>query len=141
MSATTANEFIDILDRRIDQVLKYPGGWGGIDTLEPLVLMLLMLRASVTDSGSNDRVVVEEYRKSLAKSVGAGAADLRARLGEDCSEARMVEVLREHIERVREQTHTEPPVSPFPEPPERSLAGTDDPVDIARPHYEHRRAS
>lgn len=35
MSATMINEFIDILDRRIDQVLKYPGGWGGKDTLEP----------------------------------------------------------------------------------------------------------
>jgi hypothetical protein len=141
MSATTAPEFIDILDRRIDQVLKYPGGWGGKDTLEPLVLMLLMLRSSVTDSDSNDRIVVGEYQKFLTERVGGGAADLRARLGEDCSEARMVEILREHVERVRDCPAPQSMASPLPEPPERALAGAENPVDIARPHYEHQRAS
>lgn len=141
MPTITTNDFVGLIDRRLEQVLKYPQGWGGVDTLEPLVLMLLMLRSSIDDVTPKDRIVVDEYRKFLAERVGGGAADLRARLGEDCSEARMVEVLREHVERIRQQTSVEPPTSPFPESPDRSLAGADNPVDIARPHYEHQRAS
>ncbi|MFV8751242.1 hypothetical protein ACNOYE_11925 [Nannocystaceae bacterium ST9] len=110
MSAT-AREFIEQIDRRIDQVLKYPEGWGGVDALEPLVLMLLMLRAGVDESTSDDRTVVAEYRKSLGQRVGGGAADLRARLGEDCSIDRMVEILREHVIHIRELDRSEPPTS------------------------------
>lgn len=108
MPINTTNDFVDLIDRRLDQVLKYPQGWGGVDSLEPLVLMLLMLRSSVNETTPSDRAVVAEYRKFLAERVSGGAADLRARLGEDCSEARMVEILREHVERVRQQAGVEP---------------------------------
>lgn len=94
--------FVQLLDDKLDQVLSDPGGWGGADALEPLVLVLLMLRSQVRLPARSDREVVSEYRKFLAEHVGAGAGDLKSRLGADCTPQRIAELLRQYVDRAVE---------------------------------------
>jgi hypothetical protein len=51
-------EFLALVDEKLDQVLAQPRSWGGEDALEPLVLMLSMLRARAADPTSSDQDVV-----------------------------------------------------------------------------------
>lgn len=89
------------LDEKLDQVLKNPRGWGGVDVLEPLVLMLLILRAETADPPASHAEVVQRYQQFLTERLGPGAGDVRERLGEDLSLEAVVNVLREHVETVR----------------------------------------
>jgi hypothetical protein len=91
------DDVVALLDRRLAEVLDRPAGWGGIDALEPLVLTLLMLRTQVVNPVADERAVVRTYRRFLAVEFGAGAADLRTRLGADASLARVVDVLRRFV--------------------------------------------
>ena len=60
--------------------------------------------------------LVKRYKRFLAERLGPGPADLRTRLGEDASEARMIEILREFAD---EQDTEDPdlPEARLPEPP------------------------
>lgn len=89
------------LDEKLDQVLKNPRGWGGVDVLEPLVLMLLILRAETANPPSSHAEVLQQYQAFLAKRLAPGAGDIRERLGEALSLERVVNLLREHVEAVR----------------------------------------
>jgi hypothetical protein len=114
--------FVQLLDDKLDQIVSEPGGWGGVDALEPLVLVLLMLRSQVRLPGKSDREVVSDYRKFLAEHVGAGAGDLKSRLGADCSAERMAELLRQYIDRAVESAGSTGPAmhaSPREEPEQR----------------------
>jgi hypothetical protein len=98
---TAQRTLTEKLDAKLDQVLKNPRGWGGMDVLEPLVLMLLILRAEVTHPPSTHAEVLRRYRQFLAERVAPGAGDIRARLGEALSLEAVVEVLREHVDTIR----------------------------------------
>lgn len=98
---TARHTLTEKLDEKLDQVLKSPRGWGGLDVLEPLVLMLLILRAETGDPPSSHAEVLRRYRRFLAERFGAGAGDIRARLGGALSLEAVVNVLREHVETVR----------------------------------------
>lgn len=98
------DDFTRAIDQRIDQVLGNPQGWGGVDALEPLVLMLLMLRAEFANPPSPRTEVLRQYRRFLAGRFEPGVGDLRERLGPRLSPEAMVAVLREHTAIVRAQT-------------------------------------
>jgi hypothetical protein len=133
------SEFILLLDQRLERILGCPGGWGGIEALEPLVLTLLMLRASAVDPAIDERAVLRKYRRFLGERVGPGAADLMTRLGSDATEEKMIEILREYAER-EQATPGDLRRSQLPEPPsERQIAGGKV-IDISQPHLP-RRAS
>lgn len=96
------------LDEKLDQVLKNPRGWGGVDVLEPLVLMLLILRAETADPPLPLAEVLRRYRRFLAERVAPGAGDIRARLGAALSLEAVVDVLREHVDIVRRREASPP---------------------------------
>lgn len=98
-----AVEFLALIDERLDQVLAQPRSWGGTDALEPLVLMLSMLRARVADPTSTDQEVIRAYLGLLARRVGKGAGDLKSRLGPQCSIDSMVAVLSEQADCIRQR--------------------------------------
>lgn len=134
--AMMSEEFLALIDEKLEQVLEQPSGWGGMEALEPVVLVLLMLRGRVANPTASDRAIITGYRKFLAERTGPGAADLRTRLGDDCSIERMVEVLREHVECA--QTAGIVPAG-FPDVPRERPARPEQPA--AEPHYLHRQAS
>ena len=128
--------FIALIDEKLDQVLEQPEGWGGVEALEPVVLVLLMLRNRVADPAASERDVIKDYRRFLAGRTSPGASDLLTRLGSDSSIERMVEILREHVE-CAQATGIVPTVRPAvprgrPTRPEQPAA---------EPHYLHRQAS
>jgi len=132
-------EFIGLLDRKLEEILGCPTGWGGIEALEPLVLTLLMLRATIADPGADERAILRGYRRFLADRVGPGAADLRTRLGAAATEATMTEIMRDYANTQRTPA-PDLQAAQLPEPPiQRGIGG--DAVDITRPHYVPRRAS
>jgi hypothetical protein len=105
---------VEYIDEKIDLVLEAPQAWGGEEPLEPLVLMLLMLRQFVVSNDDDEHQLLRAYRRHLAGSVGPGAARLIERLpdGDKCLAA--VPILQEFVNRQR----TEPSVR-IPElPPE-----------------------
>lgn len=132
--------FVSLLDQRLEEILRCPAGWGGVDALEPLVLTLLMLRSKVADPTVDERLVLREYRRFLASHVGAGSADLKTRLGPDASEARMSDILRAYVDCLR-PSESDLAAARLPEPPRQRRIGGDTVVDIARPHYQYERAS
>jgi hypothetical protein len=131
---------IRLLDHKLEQILGCPSGWGGVDAIEPLVLTLLMLRASLADPPADERGVLRDYRRFLAERFGGGATDLKSRLGSDASESSMVAVLREYANRQRGKV-TDLHGTPPPTPPDPRPIGGDEIVDITRPHNAKRRAS
>lgn len=106
---TARKTLTERLDEKLDQVLKNPRGWGGVDVLEPLVLMLLILRAETADPPLAHAEVLRRYRQFLAERVAPGAGDIRARLGEELSLEAVVDVLREHVDTVRGRRELSPP--------------------------------
>ena len=50
------------LDEKLREVLSAPGTWGGVEALEPLVLMLLMLRRRIHDPTAQDQELTHSYR-------------------------------------------------------------------------------
>ena len=98
---TARKTLTERLDEKLDQVLKNPRGWGGMDVLEPLVLMLLILRAETADHPLSHAEVLRRYRRFLTERVAPGAGDIRARLGEALSLEAVVDILREHVDSVR----------------------------------------
>lgn len=95
---------LDEIDQRIDQVLEFPEQWGGLEVMEPMVLMLSMLRARVHDASATDRTVVDDYLRFLSTRVGAGAASLPARLGPEATVEKVGEILRAFVEESRGRT-------------------------------------
>ena len=100
-------EFLALVDEKLDHVLAHPGGWGGTETLEPIVLLLSMLRARTLDSTASDQAVLKTYGVFIADRVGKGAGDLRSRLGLNGSVDAMVTVLREFVDSARQRSQLE----------------------------------
>lgn len=96
-------DLLALVDQKLEEVLARPGMWGGTDTLEPLVLLLSMLRARAANPTTTDEAVLKAYHAFLAGRVDRGAGDLRSRLGADCSTDTMVAVLREYVDLIRER--------------------------------------
>lgn len=136
MTETMSEEFLALIDEKLDQVLEQPAGWGGVEALEPVILVLLMLRNRVADPTASEREVIQSYRKFLAERAGPGASDLRSRLGSACSLERMVEILREHVD-CAQATGIVPTV--IPEVAAERPIRREQPA--AEPHYLHRQAS
>lgn len=93
--SSTRRQLGRLLDAHLEAVLSNPGGWGGAEALEPVVLMLWLLRAELGDPSMAAADVLQRYRNFLALKVGPGAAGLRERLGNRATLATMVEILRE----------------------------------------------
>lgn len=102
------------LDEKLDFILDNPEGWGGIDALEPLVLLLLLLRADLATPRMTHAEVLKQYRGFLATRLKPGAGDIRERLGDALSLETMVNLLREHISSVRAQQRSSAPAVRFP---------------------------
>jgi len=104
------------IDEALDQVLANPQGWGGVDALEPAVLLLVILRGELSSPPVARSEVLRQYWASLADKVGPGSEDLRTRLGVRLSTETMVTVLRAYVGLVRSQAplRKRPPSS---EPP------------------------
>lgn len=92
---STRRQLARLLDERLENVLFHPGQWGGTEALEPVVLMLWLLRAELGDPPMSSADVLQRYQNFLALKVGPGAAGLRERLGNRATITTMVEVLRE----------------------------------------------
>lgn len=89
---------VEYLDEKIELVLSAPAAWGGLEPLEPLILMLLMCRRYAALGDDDERTLMRAYRRHLAESLGRGSARLVERLPpEDCV-PRAVEVLRSFAE-------------------------------------------
>lgn len=93
--SSTRHQLTRLLDERLEDVLSNPGGWGGTEALEPVVLMLWLLRAELGAPSMTFADVLQRYRSFLALKVGPGAAGLRERLGNRATLTTMVEILRE----------------------------------------------
>lgn len=95
------NAIVDYVDEKIDLVLEVPHAWGGAEPLEPLILMLLMIRQFVAFGDENERQLMRSYRQHLARSVGKGSARLIDRLpdGDKCDAA--VSALTAFVEQQR----------------------------------------
>jgi len=102
--------FIALIDEKLEQVLKQPEGWGGLEALEPIALVLLMLRNRVTNPAASESDVIKDYKRFLAERTAPGTGALLTRLGDDPSLERMIKILRERVEYV--QTRTEPQPEP-----------------------------
>ena len=102
----SVTEFIALVDEKLDHVLTHPGSWGGTETLEPIVLVLSMLRARAANPAVTDQDVLKAYHTFLARRVGRGNGDLRSRLGSNYSIDTMVQVLQDFTkhEIVRERS-------------------------------------
>lgn len=133
--SATSEEFLALIDDKLAQILEHPAGWGGASAVEPVVLVLLMLRNKVVDPTSSDRDVVKAYREFLAQRLAPGPGALATRLGTDASPSELAEVLREHVEcaQAKRIVPTEPP--DVPKRPDRGEQ------PAAEPHYLHRQAS
>jgi len=106
---------VEYLDEKIELVLSAPAAWGGLEPLEPLILMLLMCRQYAAFGDDDERTLMRAYRKHLAESLGRGSARLVERLPPEDRMARAVEVLR----RFAEAHHAERPLQEVNRPEER----------------------
>ena len=118
------------IDEKLREVLSSPGAWGGAEALEPLTLMLLMVRRRVQEPSARDQDLTRSYRKFLARVTGPGAARLADRVPEQGREALMVEILDDFVDQVRAEMGDEAPAA-------RS-AISDDGVEVSLPHYRLR---
>ncbi|HEX5748898.1 MAG TPA: hypothetical protein VFZ09_21845 [Archangium sp.] len=98
---TSQERILRRLDEKLDSILDNPEGWGGIDALEPLVLLLLLLRAELATPRVTHAEVLKQYRVFLATRLRPGVGDIRERLGDALSLENMVALLREHVSSVR----------------------------------------
>jgi hypothetical protein len=81
---------VEYIDDKINLILEYPQAWGGAESLEPLILMLLMLRQFAALGSDDERELMRAYRQYLAKAVGRGSVRLIERLPEEsdvCTQA------------------------------------------------------
>ncbi len=106
----TAQNILQWVDTAMDEILANPQGWGGIDALEPLFLLLVILRGEVASPRIAQQQVLTQYWTFLATHIRPGSDDLRARLGQDLSVETMVAVLRKYAALVRQVPVT--PASP-----------------------------
>lgn len=111
---TSQERLLRQLDEKLDSILDNPEGWGGIDALEPLVLLLLLLRAELATPRVTHAEVLKQYRFFLATRLKPGVGDIRERLGDTLSLQTMVELLREHVSSARAHHRPSTPVVRFP---------------------------
>ena len=113
MTVRVSRDIAVWIDEAVEQVLANPQGWGGVDALEPIVLLLLILRGELMSPPVARTEVLRRYWKFVADTVAPGSADLRTRLGANLSTDSMVAVLRAHHElvRARPEASRRPPAS------------------------------
>jgi len=121
------------VDEKLREILSAPSAWGGVEALEPLVLVLLMARRRIHDPATRDQDLIRGYRKFLARVTGPGAARLADRVPSDGRERHMIEILGDFADQARAETASEAPAA-------RS-AISDDGVDVSTPHYRLRVVS
>lgn len=121
------------IDDKLREILTAPGAWGGVDALEPLILVLLMARLRATDARVRDQDLVRSYRKFLARVTGPSAARLAERVPEAQRQEHMARILGDFVEEVRAESLREAPAA-------RS-AIMEDGVDVSTPHYRLRIVS
>lgn len=118
MTATPAStSLLKWIDTALDEILANPHGWGGVDALEPVILLLAILRGEFSSPRVAQQEVLRHYWAFLAAKVRPGSDDLRARLGERLSTETMVAVLREYVELVRRWAPGRPPPASEPRRP------------------------
>jgi hypothetical protein len=125
--------FIAWVDEKLREILSAPGAWGGAETLEPLILLLLMARRRVHEPTARDQDLTRSYRRFLARVTGPGAARLADRVPGPGREVHMVEILGDFVDQVRAETERDAPAA-------RSAISDDD-VDVSMPHYRLRVVS
>ena len=121
------------IDEKLREVLAAPRAWGGVEALEPLILLLLMARRRVHEPTARDQELTRSYRKFLARVTGPSAARLAERVPGTGREAHMVLILGDFVDQVRAETQSEAPAA-------RSAISSDD-VDVSTPHYRLRVVS
>jgi hypothetical protein len=95
---STAPSIVEYLDAKIAAVLSAPAAWGGLEALEPLVLMLCMCRQYAASENDDERTLMRRYRRHLAEHLGRSAAALVDRLPPDGDRlSKAVEVLRTFV--------------------------------------------
>jgi hypothetical protein len=125
--------FIAWIDEKLREILSSPGAWGGVEALEPLVVVLLMARRRVQEPTARDQDLMRSYRRFLARVTGPGAARLADRVPSTGREAHMVEILGDFVDQARAETVNEAPAA--------RNAISDDGVDVSTPHYRLRVVS
>lgn len=125
--------FVAWIDEKLREVLAAPGAWGGVEALEPLILVLLMARRRIHDPMGRDQDLVRGYRKFLARVTGPSAARLADRVPREERERHMVEILGDFVDQALAETANDAPAA-------RS-AISDDGVDVSTPHYRLRVVS
>lgn len=121
------------IDEKLREALSAPGAWGGVEALEPLILMLLMARRRVHDPTARDQELTRSYRKFLARVTGASAARLADRVPSEGRVKHMVEILGDFVDQERAEASNEAPAA--------RPAISDDDVDVSTPHYRLRVVS
>jgi hypothetical protein len=111
---TSQERILRRLDEKLDSILDNPEGWGGVDALEPLVLLLLLLRADMTTPRMTHAEVLKQYRAFLSRRLKPGAGDIRERLGDAPSLETMAGLLRAHVSSVRAHQRPSTPTVGFP---------------------------
>lgn len=95
MTLQIPRTFVHLLEARLESVLDNPKGWGGIEALEPLVLLLCIQRAELATPPVCQVELLQSYWAFLARRIGPGAGGLRERLGAEASAEAMISILRE----------------------------------------------
>lgn len=125
--------FVAWIDDKLREVLAAPGAWGGVEALEPLVLVLLMARRRIHDPTTRDQDLVRGYRQFLARVTGPSASRLAARVPHEGRERHMVAILGDFVDQARAETSNEAPAARH--------AISDEGVDVSTPHYRLRVVS
>jgi hypothetical protein len=124
--------FIAWIDEKLREVLSAPGAWGGVEALEPLILVLLMARRRIHEPTARDQDLTRRYRRFLARVTGPGAARLADRVPSLSREQHMVQILHDFVDQARAEAD---------EAPAARRAISDDGVDVTTPHYRIRVVS
>jgi hypothetical protein len=122
--------FVGWIDEKLREVLTTPGAWGGVEALEPLVLVLLMARRRIYDPGTRDQDLVRGYRQFLARVTGPSASRLADRVPREGRERHMVEILGDFVDQAPAETANEAPAARH--------ALSSEGVDVSAPHYRLR---
>ena len=124
----TEAEIVRWIDERLDHVLDQPRAWGDENSLEPVVLSLVMLREDFCDPMHGSARVRRAYRKHLARS----GYDDDAEPGPAKLEA-LVAMLREFVRNSVRVDRPAPAYAPPHPARRRVLPGAAHPVDVSKP--------
>lgn len=100
------DEIVALIDKKIDDIIERPSAYGGKQPLEPLILVLLMIRQRTRDSEIVEAEIVQDFLAHVNKRLGFSPEPLSDRFPETYDgEAEEAALIREYVNALRSDEH------------------------------------